>query len=48
MVITFFVFLYKLWKHKTFRRNLEERELQLRSEPEGEETSIRLKQIVTT
>ena len=48
MVVTFFVFLYKLWKHKTFRRNLDQRELQLRCEPEGEETSVRLKQIVTT
>ena len=48
MFITFFVFLYKLWKNKTFRRNLDQRELQLRCEPEGEETSLRLKQIVTT
>ena len=42
MVVTFFVFLYQLWKHKTFRRNLDQRELQLRCEPEGEETSSRL------
>ena len=48
MVITFFVFLYKLWKHKTFRRNLGQRELQLSSEPKGEENSLRLKQIVNT
>ena len=48
MVVAFFVFLYKLWKHKTFGRNLDQRELQLHCEPGGEENSLRLKQIVTT
>ena len=40
MVVTFFVFLNKLWKHKTFRRNLGQKELQ--------SSVFRLKQIVTT